>query len=205
LILRTHIYIDGFNLYYGCLKGTAYRWLDLLKLSETYLNPSIEKIKYFTADIIPRKKDPDQATRQQAYLRALNTFSKIEIIRGKFLSHVVTMPLENGNGFAQVIKTEEKQSDVNIASHMLMDAFQDKYDLAVLVSNDSDLSEPVRMVTQELGKKVGILNPSVNPGRELSKYALFQKRIRQGALKNSLLPETLLDTHGKIHKPKKWS
>lgn len=204
---RTYVYIDGFNLYYGQVKGTPYKWLNLDALCRSYLNPSvndIQQIKYFTARVKARPHDPDQANRQQAFLRALRTLPNFEIICGHFLSHEVCMPLANGTGYAKVIKTEEKKSDVNIAVHMLHDAYRNLYDLAVLVSNDSDLSEALRIIACDMGKKVGILNPQSKPSRELGKYALFQKQIRSGALAACQFPDQILDGHGTVHKPSIW-
>lgn len=205
--LRTSVYIDGFNLYYGQLKGTSYKWLNLLELCRSYLDETkniIVKIKYFTARVKSRPGDPDQSVRQHAYLRALQTLPDMEIIYGHFLSHVVSMPLADGTGYVNVIKTEEKKSDVNIAVHMLNDAYRDVYDLAVLVSNDSDLSEPLRIVTQEMNKKVGILNPHKKTSNELAKYAIFQKKIRSGALAACQFPFEINDQHGIIRKPQSW-
>lgn len=205
--LRTNIYIDGFNLYYGKIKGTPYKWLDLGKMCYANLNPTknkIKKIKYFTALVKPRPTNPDQNIRQQAYLRALLTIPEIEIIYGHFLSHEVTMPLANGKGVVKVIKTEEKKSDVNIAVHLLHDAYKNDYDCAVLVSNDSDLSEPLRIINKEMGKVVGILNPQKTQSMELAQYAHFIKKIQTWTLKNSLFPDQLQDSKGKITKPGKW-
>ncbi|MCB1325548.1 MAG: NYN domain-containing protein [Spirochaetales bacterium] len=205
--LRTYVYIDGFNLYYGQVRGTPHKWLDLQAMCNAYLDPtknSVLKIKYFTAHVVPRRGDPGQGTRQQTFLRALATFSSIEIILGHFLSHEVSMPLADGSGYARVIRTEEKKSDVNIAVHMLHDAFQNQYDLAVLVSNDSDLSEALRIVSTDLGKKVAILNPHKNPSRELKKYALFYKQLRISVLAKCQLPQTMRDSNGEFHKPPRW-
>lgn len=205
--LRTYIYIDGFNFYYGQVKGTPHKWLNLDSLCRSYLNAAnndILKIKYFTSLVKSRPHDPDQGVRQQSFLRALRTLPNFDIICGHFLSHEVSMPLANGNGYVKVIKTEEKKSDVNIAVHMLHDAYKNLYDLAVLVSNDSDLVEPLRIITGEMGKKVGILNPQKKPSRELGKYALFQKQIRAGALAACQFPPQIQDTHGMIHKPSFW-
>lgn len=206
-MLRTYIYIDGFNLYYGQVKGTPYKWLNLDAMCRCYLDESINeivKIKYFTARVKSRPHDPTQSLRQQIFLRALSTIPHLEIIYGHFLSHVVSMPLANGKGNVEVVKTEEKKSDVNIAVHMLHDAYKNVYDLAVLVSNDSDLSEPLRIISHELGKKIGILNPQNKPSRELGKYALFQKQIRVGALALCQFPNELEDARGIIRKPLKW-
>jgi uncharacterized LabA/DUF88 family protein len=206
--LKTYIYIDGFNLYYGLLKGSPSKWLDIDKLCRLYLDTSknnIIKIKYFTALVKSRPNDPDQHIRQQAYLRALQTIPHLEIIKGHFISHVVYMPLADGSGYARVIKTEEKKSDVNIAVHMLHDAYKNNYDLAVLVSNDSDLSESLKIIKEDMGKNIGILNPqNSHSSTELSKYSLFQKKLRQGSLVQCQFPAQLSDSTGVINKPKKW-
>ncbi len=114
------------------------------------------------------------------------------------------MPLANRQGSVEVIKTEEKKSDVNIAVHMLHDAHENMYDLAVLISNDSDLSEPLRLITQSLNKKVGILNPRTNFSSELSQYALFKKTIRRNALAACQFPDQMQDALGVFHKPLDW-
>ncbi len=158
--MRTYIYIDGFNFYYGALKDTPYKWLDFKKLFEYLLDPShqIISIKYFTA-MVTGKIDPDQPIRQKTYLRALRKYiPEISVFYGKFLSHNVFKPLAypiNKNlfgkniKFVNVIKTEEKGSDVNLAVHLLNDAWLDLHDCAVIVSNDSDLSESLRLVKEQ--------------------------------------------------------
>ena len=119
--MRTCVYIDAFNLYYGCLRRSPYRWLDLATLCGIMLpRNDIVSIKYFTARVVPRTVDPQQASRQQVYLRALGSLPNLEIVYGHYLSHTVRMPLANpvpgGPRYAEVIKTEEKGSDVNLAT-----------------------------------------------------------------------------------------
>jgi uncharacterized LabA/DUF88 family protein len=153
--LKATIYVDGFNLYYGALKNTPYRWLNLAKLCQIMLpRDTINQIKYFTALVNPRVTDPDQLTRQQIYLRALQTIPNVEIIYGHFLTHEIMMPLAPPKaGHVKVLKTEEKGSDVNLALHMLSDGYKNAYDVAVIVSNDSDLLLPIQFVKKELRKK----------------------------------------------------
>ena len=205
-VLKTNIYVDGFNLYYGALKGTPYRWLDIYKLCRIMLPQDIiHQIKYFTALVTPRPKDPDQLTRQQTYLRALQTTPGLEIIYGHFLAHEILMPLAPPQtGYAKVVKTEEKGSDVNLALHLLSDGYKNGYDLAVIISNDSDLLSPIQFVKKELGKKIGILNPQKHPSKSLIGVANFVKNIRTGALKNSQFPATLTDNQGSFGKPLSW-
>ena len=74
----------------------------------------------------------------------------------------------------------------------------------MVISNDSDLLEPIRIVTKELKKTVGILNPHEHPSRVLHTHATFFKKIRRGVLQASQFPQTLTDTHGTFHKPDGW-
>jgi len=208
--MKTIVYIDGFNLYYGAVKGTPYKWLDVLALCRFLLPKNqIVQIKYFTALVSARPHDPDQPNRQLLFLRALRTLPNLEIIYGHFLEHVVSMPLANpapgGPKRVRVIKTEEKGSDVNIAAHLVNDGYKRRYEVAVLISNDSDLVEPVRIVRNELKFPVGVLNPIPDkPSHELRKYATFVKPIRQGVLSASQFPSTLKDANGTFYKPPPW-
>ena len=121
--MKTIVYVDGFNLYYGALKGTPYRWLNLQMLCQLLLpQHQVVAIKYFTAKVSARPHDPGQPTRQQTYLRALQTIPHLQIIYGHFLAHEISMPqASNPNRQVKVIKTEEKGSDVNIATHLVND------------------------------------------------------------------------------------
>lgn len=207
--MKTYVYVDGFNLYYGAVKDTPYRWLNLRKLCDLLLPRSkIEKIKYFTARIAARPNDPSQPTRQQMYLRALGTLPDLEIIYGSFLTFERSMPLAgrpaNKQKFVRVVRTEEKGSDVNLATHSLSDGFNGRYETAVLITNDSDLAEPIRIVRNELGLPVGLLNPQKHPSRVLLKHVSFIKQIRKGVLRASQFAEELHDNHGKFRKPSVW-
>ena len=209
-MLKTIVYVDGFNLYYGAVKGTPHKWLDILKLSQSLLRKNeIIQVKYFTALVNARPGDPDQPSRQQIYLRALRTLPNLEIIYGHFLEHEITMPLAKppakGSKYVRVLKTEEKGSDVNIATHMVNDGHKGAYQVAIIISNDSDLVEPVRVVRQELNLPVGVLNPiPAKPSHELRKHATFVKPIRKGALAASQFPQQMKDSIGEFYKPPAW-
>ena len=205
----TNVYIDGFNLYYGALRNTPYRWLNPEQLCRFLLpGNTIGEIKYFTALVSARPSDPGQPIRQQLYLRALATLPKVSVHLGHFLTHEVIMALVVPSGqpqkYAKVIKTEEKGSDVNLATHLLHDAHMGRFDVAVVVSNDSDLLAPIKIVRQELNKRVGILNPHPNPSRALLPHIDFIKQIRAGVLNASQFPATLIDAHGTFTKPTAW-
>ena len=207
--MKTSIYIDGFNLYFRAVKNTPYKWLDLKKLVTFLLHPShrLVEIKYFTAKVSGRF-DSQQPIRQKTYIRALEkSIPELSVHYGHFMSHAVKMPnapLTTPRTYSRVYKTEEKGSDVNLAVHMLNDAWLNKYDCAVLISNDSDLAEPLKLIRNELNKKIGLIFPSIkgHPSKELQSHAHFIKRIRTGVLAQSQLPNQIFGTS--ITKPKSW-
>ena len=204
--MKTNIYVDGFNLYFGCIKDTPYKWLDVAKMCRLLLpKDKIQRIKYFTAKVKPRPNDPSQPIRQATFWRALQTIPNLEIIEGSFLSHEVMMPRSPiGSGYVKVVKTEEKGSDVNLATYLLLDGFRDDYELAVVVSNDSDLPLPIRVVTEQFGKPVGLLNPQNDPSVKLIPHVMFVKNIRANVLRNSLFSDIMSDKNGQFSKPASW-
>ncbi|SEG85200.1 NYN domain-containing protein [Actinacidiphila yanglinensis] len=211
--MLTNIYIDGFNLYYGRLKGQkGSKWLDPVELCRNLLpaGTRIQRVRYFTARITPRPDDPDGPARQDAYLRALETLPEVSIHYGRFSQTKTRMRLASppvgGPNTVEVIKTEEKGTDVHIGAHMLLDAFRKDCDMAVLISNDSDLCEPLRMVKSELGLTIGILNPFAQPSHWLKKLQpAFIKPIRQGVVRASQLPASVPLGDGKVvTQPQEW-
>jgi uncharacterized LabA/DUF88 family protein len=206
---QTHIYIDGFNLFYGAVKGTPYKWLDVNRMCELLLpNNDIQAIKYFTAKVDDRPHKPRQGTNQQFYLRALRTLPNLEIIFGHFLTTTIRMALANPvpgrPKTVEVLKTEEKGSDVNIAAHLVHDAHQGVFEVAVLITNDSDLLTPTKIVRRELGLPVGVVSPFPRIARVLQHEATFKKKIRKNVLAASQFPPMLSDVNGVFHKPKEW-
>ncbi len=207
----TNVYIDGFNFYYGCMRGTPYRWLNLEAFCAKLLpKDDISRIRYFTAMVSARSGNPEAPLRQKTYLRALATLPHVSIHLGHFLTNRVRMPMAKpsavGPKTVEVIKTEEKGSDVNLASLLLLDGFRRDCDTVVIVSNDSDLREPVRIARQELHLTVGVINPHQARfrSRELSNQAHFFKQVRESALAACQFPPVLTDAKGSFHKPDSW-
>ena len=209
---KTIIYIDGFNLYYR-LKDTPYRWLNLQKLSEFYLNTkqnNIIQIKYFTALVKRVSDNNSNIIKQNIYLRAIRTISNLSIIFGQFKKRQVTGlkchyedgQYVEGNELVTISKWEEKESDVNIATHIIADAPQ--YDCAVLISNDTDLKTPLRYVKENFKKRIGIISPRRNIHIDLRDASHFQKRISNKVLEQCQFPERMRDTKGEFFCPPKW-
>lgn len=162
------------------------------------------------------------------YIRALETLPNLTVHYGHYLRSEVSMPtVTPPPRFANVIKMEEKGSDVNIATHMLVDAFRRDCDQLVLITNDSDLAEPVRIINKELGLPVGIFNPHTHdtavrrtrltgkplqpaaPSIQLRRMAKFHRDITsEGPVSHvalSQFPDQLTDGTGRtFRKPAGW-
>ena len=211
---KTIVYIDGFNLYYR-LKNTHYKWLNLQKLSEFYLSPKqhrIVKIKYFTASVKEKSKDPSNTIRQNVYLRAIKTLPNLEIIFGQFkkrqvrgvLLHYRNGKYVEGDELGAISKWEEKESDVNLATHLIEDGYDDQYECAVLISNDTDLKTPLSRIKRKLKKTVGVISPYKRTHIDLQKFSHFHKIVSIAALKKCQFPEKMKDAKGEFFCPPRW-
>ena len=206
--MRTAIYIDGFNLYYGALKDTHYKWLNPKQLCASILKPhhNIVSVVYCTAKAKPKVTDPTVHERQANYINATREYiPELTVIYGHFLENkVYYRPVDSQLGdWVQVYRTEEKGSDVNLAVHMVNDAHKDVFDCAIVVSNDSDLAEAMRIVKEECGKFVGLFTPwRRRVSKQLMQYSNFQRKIRKTSLANSQLPNPIPGT--RICKPTHW-
>jgi len=209
-MVRTYVYVDGFNLYYGALKGTPYRWLDIKALAERLLHPghSVARLKYFTARVSGTPANPNCALRQDSYIRAIEVACGAEVHYGHFLTHRKKCRRADGKGMVEVFDTSEKGSDVNLATHLVADAYKSSFDVAVVITNDSDLCEPIRIVTHELRRKVGVFMPLAAPDRRpsvaLERVATFTKPIRSGACRACQLPESIKTDRQQLHRPAEW-
>jgi len=206
----TNVYVDGFNLYYGCLKGTSHKWLDLDVLCRTLLpNNQLHRIRYFTARVKVRD-DPLAPVRQDLYLQALSTLPHVSTHLGHFLVTKARMALATpppaGPRTVEVLKTEEKGSDVNLATYLLTDAFRGDCQTAVVITNDSDLAEPIRVISQELSIPVGLINPHPRQASRalLRQGPAFVKSIRPSVLAKSQFPAEIVVRGRTIHRPQGW-
>lgn len=208
---RTYVYVDGFNLYYRALRGTRYKWLNIHALVTNLLDPEndIQRIRYFTAPV-SGKLDPDQPIRQQQYLRALGTLQSISIHQGNFLTKPKMRPLVNptpgGPTHVEIWNTEEKGSDVNLATYLIHDAWKNLFDVAVVLSQDTDLVEPVRIVRDEIGKDIGVVwLDGQRPGK-LANYSSFTRQLTESRLAAAQFPDQM--EVGKkrkiIQRPNSW-
>ena len=223
---RANVYFDGFNFYYGCFRNPGrsgwkpYKWLDLSAfISKVYPNYEIGHVRYFTALVNPTLQDPDQRARQEQYIRALETIPNLTVHKGRYATTAKWRPEADPISFRPpfkpvaadpvkmvgIIQEEEKGSDVNLASHLLVDGYSGDYDIAIVVSNDSDLAEPIRLVKSRLGLKVAILNPRKLIAIDLRGIADDYRPVRLGPIQASQFPGKLTDDYGDIIKPESWT
>lgn len=223
--MRANVYFDGFNFYYGCFKNRnrpqwrPYKWLDLdAFIRKIFAAYEIGRIRYFTAPLHPTLEDPDAQIRQEIYLRALRTLPSLSVHLGRFAIRARVRRMADPRSFdppympvyvdpvttVGVIQEEEKGSDVNLASYLLVDGFNDEYDVAIVVSNDSDLAEPIRLTREQLGRQVILLNPRRNTATDLQGIADYHRVVRLGPVKSSQFPDIMEDANGTFTKPESW-
>jgi uncharacterized LabA/DUF88 family protein len=205
---RVRVYIDGFNLYYGALKANpALKWLDLQALGAALAPGADTWVRYFTAKVDDRKA-ASQA-RQRQYLAAVRGLPLVSVHFGHFTTHPTFMPLANpsprGQVTAEVLKTEEKGSDVNLATFLLLDGFDRLYDEAIVISDDSDLSEPVAQANRRFGA-VHVVSPRNLRLRSLADNAASWAALSPVILAACQLPSPLtLPTGRSVTRPPEWT
>lgn len=205
--MKVCVYVDGFNLYYRALKGTPYRWVNLIKLAKRVLDPAddVELVRYFTARVSARSGDPDAPRRQQIFFNALRTLPNFQFHYGRFLPKTKRRPLVSTGKFVEIHDTEEKGSDVNFATHLLNDGWLGKYELALVLSQDTDLVEPIRIVTQDRGLKVGLVwLDGGRPSKHLADVSSFVRHISQADLVAAQFPNPIPRAGTPLFKPSTW-
>lgn len=224
--------MDGYNLYYGCLKGTAYKWLDLNALFEVILSSVLYQIdgapakfefgdlrvKYCTAPILQAfARANDSVACQSNYLRALELYkeSSVSIIEGKYYAkearaHEAVKGQSPGKSrLIDIWKLEEKQSDVSLALHAFSDAVHQEVDHVVFVTNDTDLVPALKMIREKTNAVVGLIIPTKDDERrvnasldELSHWT--RSDIKEWELRQSQLPSCIRGGNKTIFKPLSW-
>ena len=224
---RTIVYIDGYNFYYGRLKDTPYKWLDIVKLFEKRIvreqlpHTEIILIKFFTANIKAKFSSHGELGNQmqQRYHNALTTLypDKIKIILGYHETNATHMPKWQDTEHVdkkdclKVWRLIEKQTDVNIALHLYRDAQQGVADAQVICSSDSDLEPALKMIKEDgFPVEIGLVIPRKEhshrpPNKKLSDLASWTRsHINDEELSQSQLPDTVPTKKKAIKKPHYW-
>ena len=190
-------FIDGFNLYHAIdnLKYPHLKWVNLRSLAKVFIRPKSQvllDVYYFSAyaDWLPASKK-----RHIQYVKALET-SGVTIVMGKFKAKDRRCPKCS----VKWVGHEEKESDANIALHILNLANKDAYDHAFLISNDSDLAPAIRMVLSNFPNKkiTSIVPPHYLHSNELIQACSEKAKIRIEHLERCLLPPTIFDPKGHL-------
>lgn len=205
--LKTVVYIDGFNLFYGLLKGSPNKWLDLNAFCDTVLPDRCEiaAIKFYTALVNDRPNNLGSRGRQNVYLRALRE-SGVEVIKGRYTEHPKLAPLVSPNSqhtrkinlsginrelfdadpawtadpgpLVHVLNSEEKGTDVNLAVDIVNDAWQDQFECCALISNDNDIARALEIVRDQLGKHAILIHATRRRNSLAAHLKKFASEVR---------------------------
>lgn len=230
---KTAVYIDGYNLYYGRLRGTAFKWLDIVKFFESLLeqrdqNETLAKVVFFTAPALANfaTHGSDSVEAQSAYHRALKAVhgERIEIVCGNHSydksgallpAFVEGQPYDRMNR-VRVWKLEEKKTDVNLAIRMYRDAAKEAYGRMILVSNDSDAEPVLAAIREDFDSiMIGVIAPVRPPipgmdmhrrlSGSLAKFAHWNiAHLPDDLLLDAQLPPTIPTKKKPIRKPRHW-
>jgi len=202
--MKTCVYIDGFNPYYGirAAHGAEHLWLDLEALARSFAGPEAPlRVKYFTSWV---KGDHAAQNRQMVFIKALEAHCpNLEIHYGRFLAKK-----RQCRKCANIYDLyEEKKTDVNIACHVLMDVFQQRYERIYIVSGDSDLVPAVEAAKSVSPRpRIIIANPPRRKSEELCRAADASFSIKERSFQLSQLPDELSSGKGTaLTRPIRWT
>ena len=199
---RVIVYIDGFNLYFGMMNSgfTDCRWLNLNQLAKKLLREDQElvKVKYFTSRI---NNSPEKQKRQSNYIDALESL-EVEIRYGNYQDNLEEC-IRCGHSWK---KSKEKMTDVNIATSILVDAFNDEFDMAMLISGDSDLVPPIKSIHSIFqNKRVLVAFPPSRQNVSMKNVSKGAINIGRKTLLNSQFTETVISKSGyPLTRPESW-
>lgn len=232
MALRTRVYVDGYNLYYGCLRKTPYKWLDIRALAERILASVLVNVegesakflltplavKYFTAAILKNfARSDDSVPSQAAYHQALRGHlgSALELIEGYYSAEParahrwVKGQAARDSELVDIWKLVEKQSDVALALHAYGDALRGEVDHVVFVTNDTDVVPCLDLIRAHTSARIGLIIPtraSERPANtDLSRRADWVRmHVLEDELAGCQLPAMVKLDGRAVHKPLSW-
>ncbi len=185
--------IDGLNLYHAisALARPELKWVDLRNLSRVFIKSHSEKLfeVYYFSAYAEHVSESSQKC-QKAHIRALE-LTKVTPILGHFKEKARKCP----SCSHRWVGHEEKETDVNIALLLLNLAYQNAFDRALLISNDSDLAPAIRMVRKHFPqKRITTVSPSrYYHSQELIQASSDKTKVRVEHLERCLLPPIVTD------------
>lgn len=201
---RVIVYIDGYNLYNG-MKDSGferYKWLDIQSLATNVLNSGQElvMVKYFTTLVT---SNVNRRQRQKQYIGALESKDLVKIIFGKFQNEKKSC----GVCGVQYIDNCEKMTDVGIATQMMIDYFEDNFDMAMVISGDTDLLPPIRYINNNgKNKRAFVAFPPNRVNDEVRGAAKGSMVIGRKILADSQFPKSIVNQNGETFNcPLEWS
>ncbi len=223
--MRTIVYVDGYNFFYGRLKHTPYKWLDLYGFFDREVlhpqNPEsrLLRVKYYTADIKANfaSHGAIAVQAQQRYHQALESIhtGPVEITKGYYTADRST-PIRykkppDKEDRVESWKLEEKQTDVNIALDLYRDVVRGDCNQVVVVTNDTDIKKALAYIRQDFpGVTIGVViprSPSKHrlPSNDLTSHAHWVRHhINDVELERSQFPDRVPTRKKPVDRPDYW-
>lgn len=198
---KLNLYVDGFNLYHGLRKHRGkFKWLDLTAVAQQLCKADEEvgTVNYFTARI--SGPDKMKIRRQNVYLEAL-VETGVNITHGKFKLREWRCPV-CGKTYK---KYEEKESDVNLGTILLVDSAAQAAHTMAIVSGDSDLILPMIKARDVYGRNVLPVFPPNRYSTEIQQRLRKFFKLGRTLLRDCQLPDAVTKADGyTLYRPKKW-
>ena len=187
---RAAFYIDGFNLYHPIREmGEPHlKCANLWKLGEIICEPhGARLVKTVFCTAVPTHL-PDSRDRHNTF-NAAQRANGVEVIAGHHI--------HDGE------KWNEKQSDINVALHLMLDGIDDKYDIAILLSADSDQAATAKLFCERFPDKklLGVAPPTKAVPNKVQPFCFAHFALSRLTLERCIMGETVAGRTGPISRP----
>lgn len=195
---RASFYIDGFNLYHALsdLGAPHLKWLNLRAVAETLIANRTEFVSRIVFCTAYYPGDPSKRWRHDQYLNALRLVG-VSCVFGHYV-HETASCRSCG---ATWDRPSEKQTDINLALSFYHDAMTDAFDVAYLITADSDQAATARFLAENKPDKrlISVAPPGRNFSANITRYAAGRMQLTRSVIERNLFPAVLLDPSGKAH------
>lgn len=181
-------------------------WLDVVGFSKSMLlrTEKLNQIKYFTTTPTVKMGGVDKIQRHKRWLQLLNNLTRpIIVYEGRFKLNTIKCKARCKKEFKQHV---EKRTDINIAVQIIGDAVNDYYDVAYIVSGDTDFAPAIEFIKNQFPEKeIKVLCPPKRKSKILRDLAHFTKYLSVSDLIPYVLPDKIIRP-GKtpLTKPASW-
>lgn len=205
--VRGALYIDGFNLYHAVdeLGVPHYKWCNFWKLAELVARGHAQEVTRVVFCTAYFKGDHGKRVRHEALVNA----QEIMGVSTK-LGHTTTEPMKckSPNCGHKWDQPREKETDINLSLSLFSDACDNVYDVAFLLTADTDQAATISFFRNKFPNKkvINVIPPGRAPSQHLADLSHGRVKLTANHFDECALPEVIMkDGFKTIYRPPEYA